>query len=553
MLRPPSRVPASLLLGLASAVSAGTLGAQAGRLAHPAPTWLETVTGGALEEYLRAAQLDTSRSRPYLQTVRNFGVAEVRRMLRSDSAGPWNARLATPPVRGVQVTLLRPGARLAANSTFPFGLNDGALWAGRGLAFAADAGVVVLAGPLTVRVQPSLVWAQNASFRLFDDSRTGSARYADPVQPGSIDLPQRFGDGMIARLDYGESEIRLDALGFAAGLSNASQSWGPATTHALILGPNAPGFAHAFVGTGRPLAVGIGRVHARLIVGRLDESAWSPAPDSLRRRLGAGLIATFAPRWPSGLELGVTRFSHRRWRGGEIPWDGWRVPLEGLLFKKALLDIDDPTSRDFLVENQLASAFARWALPAAKVEVYGELARDDAALDLRELITEPDHQAFYTLGLRKLLDDGPQRMRLVRAEYVNARITHLQRVRPQSLFYVHSALLQGHTNRGQVLGSAAVRGGGGAVVGFDTYDPRGRTRLELHRIARLAPVAEGASTPEELDVQYAASYERLRFRVGMDLSLGATAIWEINRDFRGDAFNLNLTLGARFGRRAATR
>ncbi|MGZ8412200.1 MAG: hypothetical protein ACXW05_05670, partial [Gemmatirosa sp.] len=194
-----------------------------------------------------------------------------------------------------------------------------------------------------------------------------------------------------------------------------------------------------------------------------------------------------------------------------------------------------------------------WALPAAKVEVYGELARDDAALDLRELITEPDHQAFYTLGLRKLLDDGPQRMRLVRAEYVNARITHLQRVRPQSLFYVHSALLQGHTNRGQVLGSAAVRGGGGAVVGFDTYDPRGRTRLELHRIARLAPVAEGASTPEELDVQYAASYERLRFRAGMDLSLGATAIWEINRDFRGDAFNLNLTLGARFGRRAATR
>ncbi len=542
-----------MLLGLVSAASAGTLTAQPARLGRPSPTWLETVPGGVLEEYLRAEQLDTSRARPYLQAVRGFGIAELRRMQRGDSAGPWGARFATSPARGVQATLLRPGVRLAANSTFPFGMNDGALWAGRGLSLGVDAGVVVLAGPLTVRVQPTLVWAQNAGFALFDESRPGDARYGDPVQPFNIDAPQRFGGGMVARLDYGQSEIRLDLFGLAAGLSNATQTWGPATTHPLILGPNAPGFAHAFVGTGRPLPIGIGQVHARLIVGRLDQSDWSPAPDSLARRLGAGLVATFAPRWPAGLELGVTRFSHRRWEPGQIPWEGWRVPLEGLLFKKTLLDIDDPTSEDFLVENQLASAFARWALPAAKVEVYGEYARDDAALDLRELITEPDHQAFYTLGLRKLLDDGPQRMRLVRAEYVNARISHLQRVRPQTLFYVHSGLFQGHTNRGQVLGSAAVRGGGGAVLGFDSYDPRGRTRYELHRIARIAPVTEGASTPEALDVQYAASYERLQFRAGVDLSIGATAVWELNRNLRRDAFNLNLTLGTRFGGRAATR
>ena len=41
----------------------------------------------------------------------------------------------------------------------------------------------------------------------------------------------------------------------SAGLSNARETWGPAVTHPLILGPNAPGFAHAFVGTGHPVPI----------------------------------------------------------------------------------------------------------------------------------------------------------------------------------------------------------------------------------------------------------------------------------------------------------
>jgi hypothetical protein len=521
----------------------------------PRRSWLEAVSGSEIEQYLRALQLDTLQSRRYPQTVRGFGVPELARMLRPDGGGPWGAALTPPPASAAsraQLTVLRPGVTAVVNSSFPFGLNDGPLWAGRGVSAALDAGVVFTLGPLSARLQPTLLWSQNAAFALFDESRTGDARFRDPIYPNTIDLPQRYGDAAYHRLDLGDSEVRLDLWGVAAGLSNARQAWGPGVTHSLVLGPNAPGFVHGFIGTSRPLPVGIGRLHARLVAGRLEESPWSPAPDSLSRRLGAGIAVSFLPGSGRSMELGVTRFFHRRWTPGSASLRSFSIPLGGYLLKERVLDVDDPESQGFLPDNQLASVFVRWAPPAARVELYGEIARNDAALDAREFITEPDHQTAYLLGFRTLVGSDPRRLRLLRAEWVNARVTHLDRVRRQGAYYAHVPLVQGHTNRGALLGSPAVQGGAGAVLGWDSYDPRGVSTVELHRLVRLAPEGEGAPNASSVDVQYAAAYRRTRFVRGHDLTAGATLVWELDRDLRRDAFNLNVTVGTRFGARGAT-
>jgi hypothetical protein len=517
-------------------------------LAAPSRTWLEATTGTVLEEYLRALQLDTARSRSYPQTVRGYAPSEVQAMLRG-GAGPWDRAVGSRRRARVELVLLRPGANTVVNSTFPFGLDDGAMWAGRGLSAALDVGAYLVVGPLSVRVQPVLVWSQNATFRLFDAQRPGGARFHDPIAPFEIDTPERFGDTPWHRLDYGESEVRLDLLGLAAGLSNARQSWGPATTHPLVLGPNAPGFAHLFVGTARPLSIGIGRLHGRIISGRLDQSEWSPTPDSLARRLGAGLALSFMPRGTTGLEIGGTRFFHRRWTGGEASWRGLSVPFTGYLFKQQSIGTDDPESPNFDPDNQLASLFVRWAPAGARTELYGEYARNDASLNAREIVTEPDHQSAYTLGARRLIEGRPARLRLVRAEWVNARATHIDRVRPQGLLYTHNIFTQGHTNQGKVLGSVAVPGGGGFVVGFDEYDARGVRTIELHRLGRIAAIGEGAPSADSVDVQYALSYRRTRLTGRLDVTTGATTVWELNRDFRRDAFNLAVQVGVRFGAR----
>jgi len=53
--------------------------------------------------------------------------------------------------------------------------------------------------------------------------------------------------------------------------------------------------------------------------------------------------------------------------------------------------------------------------------------------------------------------------------------------------------------------------------------------------------------PNGSDVQHALAGERLWFRGRYDLLLRATAVYELNRDFQRDAFNLNLIVGARMG------
>ena len=84
------------------------------------------------------------------------------------------------------------------------------------------------------------------------------------------------------------------AISTTRSLSTAEQAWGPGVTHPLILGPNGPGFPHGFVETERPIPVLVGRVSARLIAGRLDQSPYSPAPD-LPRHSGVGIHGVCGP------------------------------------------------------------------------------------------------------------------------------------------------------------------------------------------------------------------------------------------------------------------
>src|SRR5690606_33231392 len=125
-------------------------------------------------------------------------------------------------------------------------------------------------------------------------------------------------------------------------------------------------------------------------------------------------------------------------------------------------------------DNQLATAWARWAFPDAGLEVYGEFARNDHPWDLRDLVVEPDQNAAWMLG-GAWAGGRPDRMWVVRGEPANSRITHICTVRQrQSMFYRHSRARQGHTHRGRILATSAIYGGGGSYLGVDLYERWGR-------------------------------------------------------------------------------
>jgi hypothetical protein len=407
-----------------------------------------------------------------------------------------------------------------------------------------SAGVELRAGPVSLRIEPVAFWSQNGDFELLRGVLPDSLRFRDAYSPGGIDLPQRFGDGSFIRVDPGQSTLRVDGLGVAAGISTANQQWGTAVDQPLLLGPNAAGFPHAFLGTARPVNIGVGRVHGRVVWGSLGQSAYSPMEGDSSRRLMTGIVGVFLPARLEGLEVGLARFFHEAWpEGGLEPRDLLR-PVESF-YKGSLNGRDEPGGSPG-GENQLAAAFFRWTLPRGRFEVYGEFLRDDHNYDLEDLVMEPDRSSAYLLGGRKVWGRG-RALHAVRAEWVSSERSHLDQGSHQAIPYSHSVARQGHTVGGQLLGSPAVYGGGGSVVALESFTPGGRWSVDWTRAKVAGPRRIPSLGITSVDVVHSLGAEGVVFAGRVDVVARVRGSLELNRHYADDAFNLNAGLGLRLG------
>jgi hypothetical protein len=439
--------------------------------------------GGELDNYLR--YLQTTGVTPLTPwSLRQFSPRVTAQLLRESSAHPWQRAAAFSDTSTRDVSLLPATVGIRYNSAYPFGGNDGAVWAGRGATFSAQGGFAVRLGPVSAVFDPIFFSALNQPFSLQPNGQTGRLSFADGDFPTIVDRPQRFGDGAYTKLDPGQSTIRVDVAAVGVGVTTANQWWGPATTFPPLLGNNAAGVPHIFVGTNHPVGIGIGTVQTQLTYGLETQSDWSPVSgprtftsvgEPGRDRFMSGIIVTFSPGAIKGLELGGARYFHEAWVG-HLTRSYLTTPLEGLL--KASLPseaaVPGVEGRDGL-KNQLASVFFRWVAPASGFEMYSEYAHEDHNYDMRDLEEEVDHSRLAMLGMRKVFQRAPDRFGAFRAEVLDAYAPTLQRHRGQGLIYVHSPLLQGHTEDGQVLGAnIGVGSMGGATIAWDDYTPGGR-------------------------------------------------------------------------------
>jgi len=493
-----------------------------------------------VERYLRVLQ-DGGMVRAYPWGVRELGQREVETLLPADSSHPWSSRVHAGPSRDACV--LAPEVQATYNSTFPYGVNDGAQWAGRGLTTAVQFGVAAQLGPLSITAEPIAFRAENQKFRLVPTGSTGRLQFADAFHPGSIDQPQRFGNGPYQRIDPGQTTIRLDVPFLSIGASTANQVWGPALENPLILGNNAAGFAHAFIGTSGPLDLYLVHFQGRVEWGVLHQSDYAVLQGTQSRRFMSGIVASITPRGFDNLEIGGTRFFHTLWPDSGLTTHDFLRPFEGILLTSVASEIGGSGQEP---DNQLASLFARLVAPRNWFELYVEYGREDHNIDLRDLTLEPDHDAAYVIGFQKALRLRDSSLIAFHAEIVNSRISHLQLGRPQTPFYVHSPVVQGHTEDGQILGSPSVYGGGGFSFGVDRYDRAGLWSVAWDKIGRAERLgADGLPDPSGADVMHSLSVQRTMFRQNVDLTAGLTLTNDFNRNFAGDARNVRLIVGAR--------
>ncbi len=544
----------------ALALSGALLLSASGLAAQPATSvWQEVHAGGEMEDYLRSLQLlDTAARQPW--SLRSFSPVQIDAMDPGADGHPWSRRFSfgRDSAGGAELRLVRPRAQAWYNSTFPVGINDGAVWAGRGVTGSVEGGAALRWGPLTAIVAPMAFWTQNASYPIIDNGREGPFLWADGQYWGAVDYPQRFGDDTYGRVDLGQTQLRLDAFGVAVGASNAHEWWGPAQKYPFLLGNNAAGFPHLFAGTSRPANLWVARVHGRVFWGRLEQSGyWEPFSDVMRdSRFATGLAFVVQPRGLEQVELGAARFFHAPWPDGGLPGRYiWRS-FEGML-KKSIDTVDEhiPTDdRSIDGENQLASAFVRVSFPGSGFEIYGELGKEDHAWDMRSLLVTPDEQSSLTLGFRKAWRRSGNRMLVLRGEAINFQQGGVDRAfwdgRGGAPIYLHaSGSNQGHTQRGQLLGAGVgVSSAAGAFLAVDSFDPSGRWSVEWSRTVRQERYRENSQFPPEpamrnaSDVVHSLGVERLLFRGPFDLLAGVTGSYNFNRNFVDDRSNLNVRL-----------
>jgi capsule assembly protein Wzi len=490
------------------------------------------VAGGEMDNYLRYLQT-TGRVPLGAWGLRPFSAAEVDSLSKVSGAHPWRSSWLFRSSGARRFSVLPFTASAGVNSAFPWGSNDGAVWAGKGLTTSLQGGVAAAWGPVSLVLNPIVFRAENASFRLQPNGATGTGAFADGDFPNEVDRPQRFGNGAYSRFDWGQSTLRLDWMGVTAGFSTANQYWGPATVFPVVLGNNAAGIPHVFIGTERPTNIGIGRMQARVVYGMESQSDFSPVvgPDTFTdadhagtRRFMSGLVVTFSPAPIPGLELGAARFFHQAWHGS-IGSTELRSPFEGILKSSVaagppLPGIDDKDP----LKNQLASLFGRWVLPKSGFELYAEYGHEDHNADTRDLESEPDHSRIAMAGFRKVFTHSDSTFSALRAEYIDGSAPTLARNRAEGLVYVHSPLRQGHTQSGQLLGAdIGVGSPAGANLSWDNYSPRGRTTWYLERVTQnngitlLSSDVANSKTPH---LAATVGYENHRFGSLADLTYG---------------------------------
>lgn len=518
-------------------------------LAQPLRAQLVSV-GDPREDYVRVlgllglADAQSFAIRPLTEARAYAGI--------EDTDHPWSWFVSYRlPENGARAAPLQ--LTTAFNSKFPTGQNDGPLWQGRGLSLALSGGGIYRGDRVLLQVRPAVVWAGNDDFPLAPVAPPSqNSPFANPWHRGlsgaRIDLPQRYGDGAYRALEPGESEVRFTLGGVLAGVSSTSLWWGPGLRNAIIMSNNAPGFPHVFIGTSKALDVGFGRLEARVIWGRLRESAYFDTVAANNSRFLNGLVLALEPDPLPGLTLGATRLFYepmpRRFGIGHL------VRVFAGVTKRGFATPEDPQGND--PADQLLSVFGRWVLPRSGFEAYVEWSRNDHNWDIRDFLLEPEHSQGYTVGFQKAqhLSEG----RIFRLQ---GELTHLERdptfqVRGTPTYYAHSRVRQGYTHHGQVIGAGIGPGSNSQYLGADIFVHWGRfggfIGRQVHDNDAYYAIAGDSITFNRHYVETQAGLRLLALRGPVELGGELVVSRHMNRDYvlHHDPLNVNFQVSARW-------
>lgn len=415
------------------------------------------------------------------------------------------------------------------NTHNPYGWNDGSMIPAAGYQTQVTGGFFAKLKFFSIQLQPEFVYAQNPAFDGFtqvgNESAVWSAYYA---VYNNTDLPERFGNTAYTKLFPGQSSVRLTFDPVSVGVSTENLWWGPGVRNSLLMSNTATGFLHATLNTTKPVKTPIGSIEGQLLSGKLTGSGYPPlvlgqtgGQDSRYRakpkdwRYLSGLVLSYNPKWVPGLFFGLTRvFQVYKSDLGNSFNDYFPVFTQ---FSKKSVDSNNPTSiEDAKRRDQLTSVFVRWVWYDGKAEVYFEYGKNDHNFDTRDSFLDPAHSRSYTFGLKKIYDLSKTDQHI----QVSAEVTQLSAsandlaIRNAGIWYTHSIVKDGYTNKGEVLGAGI--GPGGSFQSMDVSWFKGLKRIGL-QVERFQ---------HNQDLYYRAFAKGELRRHWVDLGVGLSGDWD---------------------------
>ncbi|MFB2118268.1 capsule assembly Wzi family protein [Parapedobacter sp. 2B3] len=419
------------------------------------------------------------------------------------------------------------------NTAYPYGWNDGPMIPARGVQTYFSTGFFARYRWLSVQFRPELVSAQN---RVYEGvgGEAGPDRTWYQYRGNRIDQPELFGHGSYTKAYLGQSSVRLTLDPVSLGFSTENLWWGPGLHNSILMSNTAPGFAHVTLNTSKPIKTYIGSFEFQVVGGHLEKSGY---PSSLLGdtathqqyavakpegwRYFSGINLTYQPKWTPGLSLGFIRTYNTNQKDMGSGLSYYAPFLEA--FSKTKIAVDS-SSDDGIPRDQMLSFYFRYVVPKAKVEFYGEYAKNDHNWDARDAMTQLDHTRAYTFGLRKLV---PLHNRWggylqLAGEVTQVAVTNTRGIRSAAPWYVHHQVRDGYANRGQLLGAGIGVGSNSQTVQASWVDGLKQLGVQVQRLVH--------------DEDYAVTYIKDFRRNWVDASVAAYGSW----DYKQFIFNAHL-------------
>ncbi len=395
------------------------------------------------EEYLRREQLvgktisSSFLTRPFISSdsivLKNFHYANT--IKEKDSTRFFSHELKLLP--------LSMGSQLGSGNPYPEG---GKFLQAKGYQQLIAAGIYGSFGPLSIQIQPELIFAQNKSYD------TGFSK------EGGIEFVEIFGEGAYSKLLPGQSSIRLNYGAFSLGASTENIWWGPGQYNSLLFSNNSIGFQHLTLNTQKPAKTFLGSFEGQMILGKLENFAPFLRDGTEDWRYVNGITFSYQPKWLPGLFFGASRVFQQYSSFNNQTW-AYYFPIFEPFQKVNLIDPNlpffDSSEYDDRLQSQQLTGFARLVIPKARAEVYFEFGRRDHAVDWREYILNPEHARAYLFGFKKLISLPNESFFEVNGEVLQQQesINILTRYGASGgSSWASHGIRQGFTNQGQLLG-----------------------------------------------------------------------------------------------------